>query len=143
MADSERGFRACYVFAGAEGACPLRPTEAEAAADAAAIRANYFGHVRVWVERVGGAGRFAERDWEAMGSSVRSFEQARATNETVRAILANGGTAEDCVVALVNQNLVGMAQLARVQAIAPRKYRLPDGRVFVWRCPDDMVPEDG
>jgi hypothetical protein len=29
-----------------------------------------------------------------------------------------------------------------VLAISPKKYRLPDGRVVVWHCPDELVPEE-
>jgi hypothetical protein len=32
--------------------------------------------------------------------------------------------------------------IIRLQSIAPRKYRLPDGRVVVWHCPDEFLEEE-
>jgi hypothetical protein len=72
---------------------------------------------------------------------VSSWEQARATDPTIRATLRAGGTAEDCCVLLLAQLDTAYARMRRLESITPRKFRLPDGRLFVWHCPDDLVPE--
>jgi hypothetical protein len=65
----------------------------------------------------------------------------RQRNAIVAAVLASGGTAEDACVLLANQVNALIDEVTRLQLIAPRKVRLPDGRVVVWRCPDELVPE--
>jgi hypothetical protein len=75
--------------------------------------------------------------------SDSTFDHLRQHNPIVAHVIRAGGTAEDCAVALsvANDRLVDRAML--LEGIAPRKIRLPDGRVTVWRCPDDLVPETG
>ena len=72
---------------------------------------------------------------------IKTFEQLRQVNSIVAAVLASGGTAEDACVLLANQVNALIEEMVRLDAIAPKKYRLPDGRVFVWRCPDAHIPE--
>ena len=70
-----------------------------------------------------------------------AFDNLRIKNPVVSKIMKAGGTAEDCAVALslVNDNLLERVML--LEGIAPRRIRMPDGQVMVWRCPDDLVPE--
>lgn len=51
------------------------------------------------------------------------------------------GTAEDCVIALANHAEELFAKVVELEAIAPKKIRAVDGKVYVWRCPDDLIPE--
>ena len=52
-----------------------------------------------------------------------------------------GGTAEDCAVALSVEYDRLVDRVIALDSIAPRKIKLPDGRVLIWRCPDELVPE--
>jgi len=52
-----------------------------------------------------------------------------------------GGTAEDCAVALSVHNDRLIDRLMTLEGIAPRRIKLSDGRVMVWRCPDHLIPE--
>lgn len=61
-------------------------------------------------------------------------------NRLVRDALSFGGTAEDCCVLLARQNEQLADQLAKLMLIAPRKIILQDGRIEIYRCPDDLVP---
>ena len=70
-----------------------------------------------------------------------TFQHLLLNNQIVAHIMRAGGTAEDCAVALAahNDRLVG--RLMTMESIAPRRIKLPDGRVMVWRCPDHLIPE--
>lgn len=72
-----------------------------------------------------------------------SFEDVRLNDPCVYNIMRQGGTVEQCVVALANQKEELFRQLIEAQSISPKKYKLPDGRVMIWRCPDDLVPLTG
>jgi hypothetical protein len=74
---------------------------------------------------------------------IKTFEHARLSSAVIKAVLAAGGDAEDCCVVLLNQIAAQTARLTKLMAIAPKKYRLPDGRVLVWHCPDEQVPFAG
>jgi hypothetical protein len=73
---------------------------------------------------------------------VKTFEYIKLTNTIVAQTLDAGGSLEDCIVVLDAKIGLLEARLLTVLAIAPKKYRLPDGRVVVWHCPDELVPEE-
>lgn len=62
------------------------------------------------------------------------------TNPIVWRILRDGGTLEDCVIELHEQNQRLVREVYRLEAIAPKRMRLNDGREMVWHCPDELVP---
>ena len=70
-----------------------------------------------------------------------TFESLRLHNPIVAHIMRAGGTAKDCAVALSSHNDRLVERLMTLECIAPRKIKMPDGRVMVWRCPDHMIPE--
>lgn len=72
--------------------------------------------------------------------NCETFEDLRLCNSLVDSIMMAGGTAEDCAVALAASNKRLIEQLAVLENIAPRRIRLPDGRVMLWRCPEHLVP---
>lgn len=72
--------------------------------------------------------------------SGSTFDHLRLHNPIVAQIMRAGGTAEDCAVALAVYNDKLVERLMTLEGIAPRKIKLPDGRVMVWRCPDELVP---
>lgn len=70
-----------------------------------------------------------------------AFEKVRYTNAVVRRILDAGGTVEDCVIGLDEYASLLMEHLRKLENIRPRKIRTSKG-VFVWHCPDELIPED-
>jgi hypothetical protein len=75
------------------------------------------------------------------GPAGSTFQHLRLHNPIVAHIMRAGGTAEDCAVALAVHNDRLVDRLMTLEGIAPRKIKLPDGRVMVWRCPDHLIPE--
>ncbi len=69
------------------------------------------------------------------------YRSLKYVDPTVAHILRSGGSAEDCVIELVKQNQKLREQVVRLGMIAPRKIRLPDGQLFLWQCPPELIPE--
>lgn len=67
--------------------------------------------------------------------------EASNRSPIVSAILRMGGGAEDCVRVLIEQNEAQLGRMVQLESLCPRKYRLPDGRTLVWRCPDELILE--
>ena len=72
---------------------------------------------------------------------ISSFDRAGIDSPLVAKILDAGGTAEDCVVELLSIQKKLLDRISFLDSIAPRKIRAEDGRLMVWRCPEDMIPE--
>jgi len=72
---------------------------------------------------------------------MTAFQHLRLHNPIVAHIMRAGGTAEDCAVALAVQIDRLVDRLTTLEGISPRRIKLPDGRVMVWRCPDELVSE--
>ena len=70
-----------------------------------------------------------------------TFQHLLLNNPIVAHIMRAGGTAEDCAVALAAHNDRLVDRLMTLEGIAPRRIKLPDGRVMIWRCPEHLVPE--
>lgn len=46
-----------------------------------------------------------------------------------------------CMVVTLNSKIEDLnKQLAKLETIAPRRIKLPDGKIYVWHCPDDLIP---
>jgi len=69
-----------------------------------------------------------------------TFDHLRRHNPIVARVMQDGGSPEDCAVALAVANNQLISRLMVLEGIAPRKIKLPDGRVMVWRCPDHLIP---
>jgi len=67
------------------------------------------------------------------------FEILRIRNPIVSSIMRSGGTVEDCVVALAAENERLRERISELESIIPRKVRLSDNSVVLWRGPDDAV----
>ena len=77
------------------------------------------------------------------GTSARlcsTLQDARQTSPVVEHVLRAGGTLEDAVCALVNGQTALTNRLIELEGLAPRKIKMPDGRVLIWRCPEELVP---
>ena len=69
-----------------------------------------------------------------------TLHDARQTSPVVEHVLRAGGTLEDVVCALVNIHTGLTNRLIELEGLAPRKIKMPDGRVLIWRCPEELVP---
>lgn len=70
----------------------------------------------------------------------KSFADLRKNNAIVAHILDVGGTPEDCCIGLAEALEYATNQCMKYIAIAPRKIRMPNGTIKVWRCPDELIP---
>lgn len=71
-----------------------------------------------------------------------SFQRVLLTDATVNKMLKYGATKEDVIVELVAQRDKMMARVMELELIAPKKIRSPDGRTWIYRCPDHLIPEN-
>lgn len=69
-----------------------------------------------------------------------TFRIATMNVPIMHKIMREGGTSEDCALALANENAQLYKRIMELEAIAPRKIALPDGRIYLYRCPDELVP---
>lgn len=75
-----------------------------------------------------------------MSKYANIYEAARC-NGLVNAALRSGMNMDMLAVALVEQNELLVARVMELELIAPKKVRGLDGAVWIYRCPDDLVPE--
>lgn len=68
-----------------------------------------------------------------------TFEDVRVTDPTVREGMEAKIGAEAIIVLLVEQKIALFKRIIELEAIAPKAYRV-DGKLLVWRCPDDLIP---
>jgi hypothetical protein len=52
-----------------------------------------------------------------------------------------GATATEIIGTLAHEKRVLLNRIAALEAIAPRKTTLPNGRTMIWHCPDELIPE--
>ena len=78
---------------------------------------------------------------EFAGAPCSAFDRVRLTDATVNAMLKHGRSLEETIVALVCEKNRFTKRIIELESIAPRKIVLPDGRIMMWRCPDELVPE--
>jgi len=69
-----------------------------------------------------------------------SIDDAIKNNTIVYRILKHGGSLEDVICALVNQQNTMQKALMGYYMICPRKFKIEDGKIMIWRCPDEMIP---
>jgi hypothetical protein len=76
----------------------------------------------------------------AREETLNKFNRLRLTHATVNQILSRGGSAEDCAIALAAIVDQQNKRIIELMQIAPRKITTPEGKVMIWRCPDEFVP---
>lgn len=69
-----------------------------------------------------------------------ALRRAKLTDVTVYHLLKSGASLEEVIGALVADKERLVKRIMELESIAPRKVLLPDGRVMVWRCPDELIP---
>lgn len=80
----------------------------------------------------------ANRGWFKPRRYV-SLRDVRLNVAIVHHALERGLSLEQVVVELANERERLIAEVMRLDAIAPKKIRTAKG-VMIWRCPDDLVP---
>uniref|UniRef100_A0A6M3ILD6 Uncharacterized protein n=1 Tax=viral metagenome TaxID=1070528 RepID=A0A6M3ILD6_9ZZZZ len=70
-----------------------------------------------------------------------TLDWAVNTDVTVRNLVTQNCSLEMIVIQLVKDKEQMVKRIIELEGIAPRKIRLSDGRVMVWRCPTDLVPD--
>lgn len=70
-----------------------------------------------------------------------AFDRVRLSDVTVHEMLEHGRSLEETIVALVCEKNRFVQRILELESIAPRKIVMPDGRIMIWRCPDELVPE--
>ena len=74
------------------------------------------------------------------GSRVSPLREALESDPTVYILHDLGFSQEDIILALVKEKRELLGRLAELESIAPKRIRTKDGREYVWRCPDELVP---
>ena len=74
-------------------------------------------------------------------SDKRDLEWAKMHNVIVHTVLKTGGSTTDCIIALIEDRDGLIKETIRLQEIAPHKVTMPDGKVAIYRCPDELIPE--
>ncbi len=69
-----------------------------------------------------------------------AFERAKYNDATVARMLREGAGAEAIIGQLAADKEQYLKRIIELERIAPRKILLPDGRVLIWTCPDELVP---
>ena len=62
------------------------------------------------------------------------------TDPLVSRLIHVGTHMDECVVVLGEDRKRLMARIMELEAIAPRRLKMPDGREMVWHCPDHLIP---
>lgn len=65
---------------------------------------------------------------------------ARQQCPIVNNILESGGDTTDCVIELVKQKENFIKEIIKLQGLVPRKIKVPEGKVAIWRCPEEFIP---
>jgi hypothetical protein len=73
-------------------------------------------------------------------NECKTLTEAYYNNPLVHAMIVNGASLSEIIVALVNHISCQNKTISDLMAICPRKIKLDDGRIMVWHCPDDLVP---
>lgn len=55
--------------------------------------------------------------------------------------LDNDGDLLDCLYSMESIRKEQTERILKLSVTQPMKVRLPDGRVWIWRCPEEMIPE--
>lgn len=80
---------------------------------------------------------------EALAEKHRfaSFDQVLHCDAVAHSVWRQSGSLGDVIVALANQKNSLIARIMELESIAPKKIALQDGRVAVWHCPTNLIPE--
>lgn len=69
-----------------------------------------------------------------------NFNEVSRVDPLVYEMINRGATSQQIIVAMSERNQKMLARLFELESICPRKRRMRDGTVYIWRCPDDLIP---
>ena len=70
-----------------------------------------------------------------------TFKECACNEPIVYLALRGGSSAETAIVALCNDRLrMSVVRVMVIERIAPKKVKAMGG-TYIWRCPDELVPE--
>lgn len=69
------------------------------------------------------------------------LEWAKNNDVTVSRMMQNNESLSHIVGVLAREKEDYLKRIMELESIAPRKITMPDGKVMVWRCPDDLILE--
>lgn len=55
-------------------------------------------------------------------------------------LVSAGVKVDEVLLWMVRQEARLRQRITELEQVAPRKYVLDDGRVLIWRCPDEFIP---
>jgi len=84
-------------------------------------------------------GDYSKSFAEFRDQQAKRFADVAKKDATVHAGLRAGAPLEDIITALHHENEAIRARLMLLEAIAPRVTILQGGRIFIYRCPDEVV----
>jgi hypothetical protein len=75
----------------------------------------------------------------------REVLNAAAHREPLAAMLYRSDAPVDLVLASILNELARLkkttsSRILELENIAPKAYRMPNGSIMVWRCPDELIP---
>jgi hypothetical protein len=73
-------------------------------------------------------------------SKYADIHEAARRCPMVALALRRGLTMDALAVALVEQNEMLVARVMELELVAPKKVHGPNGEVWIYRCPDALVP---
>lgn len=74
-------------------------------------------------------------------SDFATFQEAAVNDPIVHGVATGRFPAESALLAMANRHKAMTDLMAELILIAPKKVRMPDGSIAIWRCPDEMIPE--
>lgn len=69
------------------------------------------------------------------------IEWARFNDVTVSRMLRANEPLENIVGVMAQEKEAYVKRIMELERIAPRKVVMPDGRVMLWQCPAELVPD--
>jgi len=72
-----------------------------------------------------------------------AWEYVKKHDSAVSSMLDAGMSLEEIIVALSREREQTHRQLLKLISLVPKKVISPDGKVYVWHCPDELIPVIG
>ena len=72
----------------------------------------------------------------------KDLTEARLRSPLVQSMLLARATKPKIILELVNHIKDLMDQVVRLDGIAPKIIKQQDGKELIWRCPENLIPEE-
>lgn len=71
---------------------------------------------------------------------IKSFQDAVNCDSTVDQGIKRGAALCNIIAALAREKQLLRQRIMELESICPRKIKSPDGKVYVWNCPPELIP---